>query len=130
VLLQVADSSTAYRSRYLASIRTRYVLELLLTDDSNPRSVAFQAAALLEGVQSLPRPQTETTLAPEYVAAKRLRQLLGEASMDEIKRRDANGERLALEAHLQTIRNGVTDLSDALTARYLSHSAPSRLRAI
>ena len=32
VLLQVADSSTTYRSRYLASIRTRYVLELLLSD--------------------------------------------------------------------------------------------------
>ena len=36
VLLQVADSSTTYRSRYLASIRTRYVLELLLIDDTQP----------------------------------------------------------------------------------------------
>ena len=36
-------------------IRTRYVLELLLADESNPRSVAFQAAALLDGVHSLPR---------------------------------------------------------------------------
>ena len=54
VLLQVADSSTTYRSRYLASIRTRYVLELLLIDDTNPRSLAFQFAALLESVRSLP----------------------------------------------------------------------------
>ena len=54
VLLQVADSSTTYRSRYLASIRTRYVLELLLADETNPRSVAFQAAALLDGMHSLP----------------------------------------------------------------------------
>ena len=37
--------------------------------------------------------------------------------------------RLALEAHLQTVRNGVTDLSNALTARYLSHSASSRLKS-
>ena len=37
------------------SIRTRYVLELLLADETNPRSVAFQAAALLDGVHSLPR---------------------------------------------------------------------------
>ena len=34
VLLQVADSSTTYRSRYLTAIRTRYVLELLLADES------------------------------------------------------------------------------------------------
>ena len=45
--------------------------------------------------------------------------------MDDIKRRDANGKRLALEAYLQTLRNAVTDLSDALD-RPLSES----LRAI
>ena len=49
--------------------------------------------------------------------------------MDDLKRRDANQQRLALEAYLQTVRNGVTDLSDAITARYLSHSAPSRLKS-
>ena len=91
VLLQVADSSTTYRSRYLASIRTRYVLELLLADETNPRSVAFQAAALLDGVHSLPRHQVEAAPPPEYTMAKRLRQLLRDANMDEIKRRDANG---------------------------------------
>jgi uncharacterized alpha-E superfamily protein len=129
VLLQVADSSTTYRSRYLSSIRTRYVLELLLADETNPRSVAFQAVALLDGVHSLPRRQTEATPPAEYTLAKRLRQLLRDANMDEIKRRDANGQRLALEAHLQTVRNGVADLSDAITARYLSHSTPSRLKS-
>ena len=54
VLLQVADSSTTYRSRYLASIRTRYVLELLMSDVSNPRSVAYQIAAVAERIQGLP----------------------------------------------------------------------------
>ena len=130
VLLQVADSSTTYRSRYLASIRTRYVLELLLADETNPRSIAFQATALLDGVHSLPRHHVEAAPPPEYTMAKRLRQLLRDANMDEIKRRDAKGQRLALEAHLQTVRNGVIDLSDAITARYLSHSTPSRLRSV
>jgi len=129
VLLQVADSSTTYRSRYLSSIRTRYVLELLLADETNPRSVAFQAVALLDGVHSLPRRQTEAAPPAEYTLAKRLRQLLRDANMDDIKRRDANGQRLALEAHLQTVKNGVADLSDAITARYLSHSTPSRLKS-
>ncbi|HZI80821.1 MAG TPA: circularly permuted type 2 ATP-grasp protein [Vicinamibacterales bacterium] len=129
VLLQVADSSTTYRSRYLAAIRTRYVLELLLTDETNPRSVAFQAAALLDGVHSLPRRQTEASPPAEYTLAKRLRQMVRDISMDDLKRRDANGQRLALEAHLQTVRNGVSDLSEAITARYLSHSTPSQLKS-
>jgi uncharacterized circularly permuted ATP-grasp superfamily protein/uncharacterized alpha-E superfamily protein len=129
VLLQVADSSTTYRSRYLASIRTRYVLELLLVDDSNPRSLAFQFAALLEGLRSLPGLGADGPEAVEHTLVKRLQLLVREASIDEIKRRDAHGKRLALEAYLQTLRNAVNDLSDALTARYLSHSAPSRLRS-
>ncbi|NOT26512.1 MAG: circularly permuted type 2 ATP-grasp protein [Acidobacteria bacterium] len=128
VLLQVADSSTTYRSRYLAAIRTRYVLELLLLDDSNPRSLAFQFAALLEGIRGLPG-GADTPAPLEYTLVKRLQTLVLDANLDEIKRRDALGKRLALEAHLQTLRNVVTDLSDALTSRYLSHSAPSRLRS-
>jgi uncharacterized alpha-E superfamily protein len=130
VLLQVADSSTTYRSRYLAAIRTRYVLELLLEDENNPRSVAFQVAALQERVHDLPRDHVDDNARPERTLATRLVALTREANLDEIQRRDAKGHRLALEAHLQTIRNGVTDLSDALTARYLNHSAPSRLRSL
>jgi uncharacterized alpha-E superfamily protein len=129
VLLQVADSSTTYRSRYLAAIRTRYVLELLLADETNPRSVAFQAVALLDAVHSLPRRQAEAAPPAEYTLAKRLRQMLRDINMDDLKRRDANGQRLALEAHLQTVRNGVSDLSEAITARYLVHSTPSRLKS-
>jgi uncharacterized alpha-E superfamily protein len=129
VLLQVADSSTTYRSRYLAAIRTRYVLELLLADETNPRSVAFQAAALLDGVHSLPRRQAEAAPPAEFTLARRLRQMLRDINMDDLKRRDGKGQRLVLEAHLQTVRNGVSDLSDAITARYLAHSTPSRLKS-
>jgi uncharacterized alpha-E superfamily protein len=102
---------------------------LLLIDDTNPRSLAFQFAALLESVKSLPGIGTDDAPPVEYKLAKRLQVLVREARMDDIKRRDANGKRLALEAYLQTLRNAVTDLSDALTARYLNHSAPSRLRS-
>jgi uncharacterized alpha-E superfamily protein len=130
VLLQVADSSTAYRSRYLASIRTRYVLELLLADEGNPRSVAFQATTLLDAVQTLPRRQADAAPPAQLAMATRLRQIIRDANMDEIKRRDGNGQRLALEAHLHTIKNGFNDLADGLTSRYLSHSAPSRLHAV
>lgn len=129
VLLQIADSSTTYRSRYLTAIRTRYVLELLLADESNPRSVACQVASLLERVQDLPQHDATDAARPDRALASRLVALVREADLDEIKRRDAGGHRLALEAHLQTLRNGVTDLSDVLTARYLNHSAPSRLRS-
>lgn len=127
VLVQVADSATMYRSRYLTAIRTRFVLELLLTDEAYPRSVAFQMAALLDRVDGLPQPTALGSPVTEHVLASRLRALVHDARIDELKRRDTRGKRLTLEAYLQTLRNGVMDLSEAISARYLSHSTASRL---
>jgi len=130
VLVQVADSSTTYRSRYLTSIRTRFVLELLLTDESYPRSVAYQLAALVDRIDALPQTELPTAPQQEKHLATRLRTLVREARLDELKRRDTRGKRLTLEAYLQTLRNGVMDLSEAISARYLSHSLPSPLTAL
>ncbi len=127
VLVQVADSATTYRSRYLTAIRTRFVLELLLTDEAYPRSVAYQMAALLDRVDGLPRPAALGSPITEHALASRLRALVHNARIDELKRRDTRGKRLTLEAYLQTLRNGVIDLSEGISARYLSHSTASRL---
>jgi uncharacterized alpha-E superfamily protein len=127
VLVQVADSSTTYRSRYLTAIRTRFVLDLLLKDESYPRSVQYQLATLAECVEGLPPLDLPGMPAPERVIAMRLRAMVDEGSVDELKRRDTRGKRLTLEAFLQTLRNGVIDLADTINARYLQHSSPARL---
>jgi uncharacterized alpha-E superfamily protein len=132
VLLQVADSSTTYRSRYLASIRTRYVLELLMSDVSNPRSVAYQIAVVAERIQGLPAHQEERGVGgapPETGLALRVGRLLQDANVDDLKRRDAASKRPALENHLQAVKAAMAELATALAARYLSHSVPSRLRS-
>ena len=110
VLLQVADSSTTYRSRYLASIRTRYVLELLMSDVSNPRSVAYQIAV---GGRAHPGPARPTRRIAPLAARRRkwrwpcaVGRLLQDANMDDLKRRDVHGKRPALENHLQAVKVG------------------------
>ncbi len=45
-LLELADSSITYRSRYMARPEWLPVLDLLVRDPSNPRSVAFQLKGL------------------------------------------------------------------------------------
>ena len=47
----VADSSMTYRRRYLAALQTAPVLDLLLADETNPRSLAFQLSALADHVE-------------------------------------------------------------------------------
>ena len=42
MLLEVADSSITYRSRYFTALQAAPVLDLLMNDEANPRSLAFQ----------------------------------------------------------------------------------------
>ena len=46
ILLEIADSAMTYRSRYLNQVQIVPFVDLLLLDESNPRSAAFQLAAI------------------------------------------------------------------------------------
>ena len=52
-LLDLADSSVTYRSRYLAAPEWLPVLDMIVRDDANPRSLAFQVKGLAEFVAKL-----------------------------------------------------------------------------
>ncbi len=70
-LLEVADSSMTYRRRYFALPHWPGVLDLLLGDESNPRSLAFQVHALNQHVEHLPqsgRTPTKRSDLPETPA--------------------------------------------------------------
>ncbi len=54
-LLEVADSLLTYRARYLSSLQVGPVVDLVLTDETNPRSLVFQVNALCEHIRKLPR---------------------------------------------------------------------------
>ena len=54
LLLELADSSMTYRSRYLMTPLLAPVLDLLLLDETNPRAVAFQLAVIETHLQRLP----------------------------------------------------------------------------
>jgi uncharacterized circularly permuted ATP-grasp superfamily protein/uncharacterized alpha-E superfamily protein len=52
-LLELSDSIVTYRSRYMSQPEWLRVLDLLLLDDSNPRSVVFQLKGLLKYMKKL-----------------------------------------------------------------------------
>jgi uncharacterized circularly permuted ATP-grasp superfamily protein/uncharacterized alpha-E superfamily protein len=54
-MLDIADSVMTYWRRYLAQPQWPAVLDLLLADEGNPRSLAFQVAALADHSANLPR---------------------------------------------------------------------------
>ncbi len=55
LLLEVADSSMTYRSRYYTTLQPTAVLYVLMSDEANPRSLDFQLSHLLDLYSKLPR---------------------------------------------------------------------------
>lgn len=117
LVLQIADSSITYRSRYLTNLRLKYVLDLLLFDETNPRSVAFQLVSLAELSEKLP---SKDANKPWSLALKPL-STIRRSSSDELVYPNS------LDKLLTLLRGDLFDLSEALTGRYLSHVMPSRL---
>jgi uncharacterized alpha-E superfamily protein len=64
-LLEVADSSMTYRSRYYTTLQPVAVLDTLMADGTNPRSLEFQLSHLSDLYGKLPR------YAPEDLSAIR-----------------------------------------------------------
>jgi uncharacterized alpha-E superfamily protein len=64
LLLETADSSITYRSRYLTSLQADLTIDLLLIDYANPRAVAFQLERLKEHIEKLPEAPSTVRRSP------------------------------------------------------------------
>jgi uncharacterized circularly permuted ATP-grasp superfamily protein/uncharacterized alpha-E superfamily protein len=126
VLLEIADSSITYRSRYLTSMQVDLVLDLLLLDEANPRSVAYQLVRLREHVEQLPQSRSLIRRPAEARIATSLLTAVQLAEVAEFVRRDAEGRRANLDSLLQRLTNELGLLSETLTRQYFSQAAPSR----
>jgi uncharacterized alpha-E superfamily protein len=120
-LLETAESSITYRRRYRGELHAEAVLDLLLCDETNPRSIAFQLAALNDHVAQLPAVGEGARLREEQRIALALLTRLRLADVADLARIDA-GKRLRLEEHLARCADDLPALSDALTRQFLSHA--------
>jgi uncharacterized circularly permuted ATP-grasp superfamily protein/uncharacterized alpha-E superfamily protein len=125
-ILEVADSGMTYRRRYLANLQVAPVLDLLLTDETNPRSVFFQLRALVDHLAALPTQSAGGTRTPQQRIAIAAQAELQLADADALARTDAAGKRPALETLLTRLADQLPALSDSLSSSYLSHAAVSR----
>jgi uncharacterized alpha-E superfamily protein len=128
-LLEAADSAITYRRRYLASLHAAPVLDLLLCDPTNPRSIVFQLRALLDHIVKLPhlpgraRDGIESALAQ---GADMLLSRTAEVSVRRLSEVDADERRPALAAMTAELARELPALSDALTESYLNHATQAR----
>lgn len=123
-LLDAGDSLMTYRSRYMANLQAAAVLDLLLTDDTNPRSVAFQLETLVRHLDNLPHDDRQAGLRVEQRQAMAL--LYAVRNLDVLTLDADPGRDGELSGLLQQLAYGLPELSEAITHRYLHHSGISR----
>lgn len=119
-LLEVLDSSMTYRARYRTSIQVAPALDLLLLDESNPRSLAFQLMTLASHVEHLPRENTrpfstsEEQITLQMLTATRL------ADLEHLHSIGEEGVREALDIFLGEMKKGLESFAQIITQNYLS----------
>ena len=125
-LLDATDSLMTYRSRYLAIVQPAATIDLLVTDESNPRSLRFQLQDIEKALVNLPTLKTQVGLGEdERIAADLMRQLLV-ADANELCRRDDKGRRQQLTDLLEAVCVGMPKLATAVEARYLIHTSQTQ----
>jgi uncharacterized alpha-E superfamily protein len=113
-VLTASESIVTYRRRYRGRSGVEALVELLVLDQHNPRSVAYQLVRILGDLQALP------TTSP---TARPLR--LVETLVEAVRTADpqalgvvAEGRRPALERFLTDLHDRLRDLADAVRTQY------------
>ncbi len=123
-LLEVADSSMTYRARYYTTLQPLAVLDVLMADDHNPRSLDFQLAHLVDLYERLPRHLPEDLKAMRDMLSTLRSFDLGKISYPlpgaAMKVNRAEGL-VRLESYLGKLERLLPSWSDNLSSRYFSH---------
>jgi uncharacterized alpha-E superfamily protein len=113
-LLELTDSTGTYRSRYLVAPEWLPVLDMLVRDPTNPRSIAFQLDGLASYIAKLELRHgrfASDVLAPAM------------AALADLEPRDLHPESAALAQLLEQLRRCAGAVSDELSLKFFSHAA-------
>ena len=117
------DSLNIYQRRYRSYIQHPMVLELLLLDETHPRSVAFQLKQLYEHVSLLPREQKKGKLSEEE---RLLLRAYSDLRLVKITELISINENDIIYTNLEKLLSNTTELlwraADSIAQTYFSHS--------
>jgi uncharacterized alpha-E superfamily protein len=128
LLLELADSSITYRTRYKAEAKLAAVLDLLLADETNPRSVIFQLLTFDDHMSTLPHEETSASFNPAQKITTRICTDIRLTDMIQVAEFNKKTKvRVNLERLLKQLDQGVHQLSDIVAHTYFSHSLAQRI---
>jgi len=125
-VLDALDSLMTYRQRYLNLVRPEATIDLLVTDETNPRSLRFQLQQIGELITQLPTDAKLVGLGADEKLASGLLHALRMADPVRLSEVNPSGRRFRLQELLNKLIEGLPNLSDAIAARYLIHTGTTR----
>jgi uncharacterized circularly permuted ATP-grasp superfamily protein/uncharacterized alpha-E superfamily protein len=135
LLLELADSFITYRSRYRLDAQLALVLDLLLFDDANPRSLSFQLGMIAAHIEKLPgagqvKAQTMEPHSPVPDDGALLLSLRTNLQCVDLEAVAQDSKRNALSTLMIIELQLILKLSSAITDRYfnVTAEAPRRVR--
>jgi len=127
-LLEVADNSITYRSRYNIIPNIAAVYDLLLMDTGSPRSIVSLLEAVEDHLAHLPRARDSALPDPArrllMAATTRVRLL----DPNELAQKPGGWSRSGVALALDSLRHELPAISDAIYSTYLAPTAVMRSR--
>ena len=127
-LLKCADSSMTYRRRYLTNLNANLVIDLLILEKANPRSLLFQADQILQHTKQLPHSFLES--APNKIDLISLSAFsrISLAEPQKLLEHNKEGQRKNLIIFLNHLKKDITKVATKIEQRYFAHTAPATLQ--
>lgn len=122
-LLEISDSVMTYRSRYAARFQLGAVLDLMISDETNPRSIAYQLARCESHVEELPIGGLGPNGLADLGLAAMLLRTIRAANIVAIAERYEQGARTDLDELLDRVDATLPKLSDVISHRFFFHAA-------
>lgn len=121
-VLETTDSLVTYRSRYINLMQLAPVIDILVTDETNPRSLRYQLDAIDSLMNALPRLDGPVGLdANGRIVVDLLYQVTIADPRDLCEMAD-DGSLKRLQKLLENFLKELPRLAEGITARYLIHT--------
>lgn len=125
-LLLTLEALISYRRRYRARIGVQTSLDLVMMDNTNPRSLIYQIEQLGQHIRALPRVAAQMhELPPDERRILECETLLKLSSLAELSKADGF-TRSQLEALMQKSASLLSGLSELITDKYFDHREASQ----
>ncbi len=119
-LLEVFDSIMTYRARYRTAFQLAPVLDLLLMDESNPKSMAFQISQLATHVAQLPQEGDQHLAGSERRMAMEMLTAVRSLDLIDLRCSEIDCKIESLKEFFETMEIRLKDFAQQLNSHYLS----------